>query len=110
MTTYINLRSPRAARGRRSRAGQDLYRRPLVGARRRHISPGEDGVRGPQADLPQDLRHLATRLRRRHENDGVADLFGQGREPRRGVRLLDREETPMEVPPGAHPEPPVADP
>src|SRR6267378_4092289 len=48
---------------------------PLVGARRRHISPGQDRVRRPQADLPQDLRHLATRFRRRHENDGVADLF-----------------------------------
>src|SRR6266581_380488 len=44
------------------------------------------------------------------EDKGVADLLRKGREPRRGVCLLDREETPMEIPSGTHPEPPVADP
>src|SRR3990172_7967530 len=95
-TSYMN---PATVCGRkrsfRSSPRENLHGHPV---RRRFPwkdAPRDDGPRRAQPDLPKDFRLVLAGFQGGHEDDGMADVLGEGSEPGRGVGFLHREEASM---------------
>src|SRR5438552_6025282 len=101
------LRCQRTEIDSRSRPRKDLDHGPIVSGRERHASPREDRSGRPSADFMEDLRFVHAWFRDGYQDDRMADLLRERREPRGCVGLLDGDETSMLLASDPHAVPPV---